>query len=149
MTPPPEPVNLLNDPGFELTPTLWTLQDARAQIVDDKDAYWVKPQAGERMLRLPTRTKAISEWLDVSDAAALDVTFYANTYDSERFVDCRIEFDGAPYSGGATHVNSGGPKWKRFTFRAVKPSQSISRARVVVSTNTADVRVDSFTVTAT
>lgn len=117
-------MNLLNDPGFELTPTLWTLQDARAQIVDDKDAYWVKPQAGERMLRLPTRTKAISEWFDVSDAAA-------------------------PYSGGATHVSSGGPKWKRFTFRAVKPSQSISRARVVVSTNTADVRVDSFTVTAT
>lgn len=142
-------MNLLNDPGFELTPTLWTLQDARAQIVDDKDAYWVKPQAGERMLRLPTRTKAISEWFDVSDAAALDVTFYANTYDSERFVDCRIEFDGAPYSGDATHVSSGGPKWKRFTFRAVKPSQSISRARVVVSTNTADVRVDSFTVTAT
>lgn len=149
MTPPPEPVNLLNDPGFELTPTLWTLQDSRSKIVDDKDADWLNPQAGERMLRLAQYGKAISEWFDVSAAAALDVTFYANTYDSIRFVDCRIEFDGAPDEADTVHVTGGGTQWKRFTFRAVKPSQSISRARVVVSTNTTDVRVDSFTVTAT
>lgn len=142
-------MNLLNDPGFELTPTLWTLQSNQAQIVDDKDADWLKPQAGELMLRLYKNGKATSEWFDVSDAAALDVTFYANTYNAERFVDCRIEFDGAPDEADTVHVTGGGPEWKRFTFRAVKPSQSISRARVVVSTNTTDVRVDSFTVTAT
>lgn len=148
MTPPPEPVNLLNDPGFELTPTLWTLQNAYARIVDDKDADWLKPQAGERMLRLAQHGKAMSEWFDVSDAAALDVTFYANTYNSERFVDCRIEFDGAPDEADTVHVTGGGTEWKRFAFQTAKPSQSISRARVVVSTFTADVRVDSFTVTA-
>lgn len=141
-------MNLLNDPGFELTPTLWTIQGYLSKIVDDKDANWLKPQAGERMLRLTQHGKAMSEWFDVSDAAALDVTFYANTYNSERFVDCRIEFDGAPDEADTVHVTSGGTQWKRFAFRAVKPSQSISRARVVVSTVTADVRVDSFTVTA-
>lgn len=132
------PVNLLDNPGFE-DPSSTAWQMTNAKIVDSKDADWVTPHTGEKMLRISVGGQVV-QTVEARKGAAYTLAFYSNHYDARR-INVDYSTDGSTWLNIAAGLAGDGQNWVRHEL-ALPSMDSDTQLSIRLRVPNSDIRVD-------